>query len=128
MSKQSALSTCIYTIVHSARLNKVYSQGGSDEFAEKKVWATAKKLLAQARREEKDLLIFFAPAEDTGELIYRAKLEAVKIDANSTTYSFSGLTPYDETKTSLVVVSTGKPLHADFIRPYAICKTPEDLL
>ncbi len=128
MSKRPALDTCIYTIVHTDKLDEVYRQGGSGKFTEKKEWPTAKKLLVQAQREGKKLLIFFAPAEATAELIYYAKLEAIDIDTNGTTYEFSELTPYDEPKTSLVVVSTDKPLHVDFIRPYAICKTPEQRL
>lgn len=128
MSKQSASDTCIYTIVHTDKLHSVYRQGSSGKFTEKKRWSTAKTLLIQAQRHGKKLLVFFAPAEATDKLIYYAKLESIDIDTNGTTYKLSELTPYDEPKTSLNVVSTGKPLHVDFIRPYAICKTPEKLL
>lgn len=120
--------SCIYTIAQSEKPHGIYKRGGKGTLTEKKEWPTAKKLLDEATKEEKKLLVFFAPAEDTRELIYYATLETIDFDGDGTTYAFQELTPYQKLKTSLVVVSTRKPLDADFIRPYAICKTPSELL
>ena len=131
MLDEFVVDTCIYTIVHTETLDKMYREGGQGEIVERKPWVSAQRLLTTAKKQNKTLLVLFAPAEATSQLIYFAKLEDVKIGKDkSTKYRFSGLTPFKKPrplKSSLIVVSTERPLDPYFIRPYAICRTPEFL-
>ena len=83
-----------------------------------------------------NMLIIFAAAEKTSNLIYYANLEAIKIDkedSNSsvTTFRISELKPFKNPKpkkTSLIVRSTGRAIPEGHIGPYVICKTPRSLI
>lgn len=132
MTRKAVLDTCVYTIVHSNQLDDTYNKGGKGKFTEGKQWPTAKKLLLQAQRNNMDMLVIFAPAEATNNLVYHAKLTSITInEEKQTTYTFEDLTPFKKPlpqKMSLILASTGKQLHIDFIRPYALCKTPDTLM
>ena len=136
MNKKSILPICIYTIVHTDRLDDLYQKGGKGEISENKNWATAKKLLKGAQGDDVRMLVIFASAEHTNELIYYADLEDVAIekkDSNRavTTFQISKLVPFEDPKphkTSLTVKSTGRDIPENHIRPYVICHTPESLM
>jgi hypothetical protein len=118
---------CIYTIRHSDELLAAYSQGGSSTWTENKRWTQAQRLLEEGQG---DVPIVFAPAEGTRRLFAWALLDRVKA-RSSTEYSFSAMRFFPEgrrpLKTSLHKAHGGQPLSADFIRPYAICITPDYL-
>lgn len=132
MSKKPVSPVCVYTIVHTDRLENLFLNGRHGEIAENRNWATANRLLQEAQRNNMRMLVIFAAAEHTGDLIYYANLEAIKIhkkDSSSavTTFRVSDLTPFEDPKpkkTSLIVKSTDRAIPDGHIRPYVICKTP----
>lgn len=73
--------------------------------------------------------VVFAPAEHTSHLFAWAVLEEVTLrdEKPRTRYRFSGLQLLKErpAKTTLRKASDGTAIAAGFIRPYAICQTPQ---
>lgn len=107
MESGPSLSTyCVYTMRHTDCLVNALQEGGVGTVTENKRWVRGEELFRQARRNDERMPVLFAPAERDGGLIYYAFLDTVCVeDADSkTTYSFSGLTPFDEErpKSSLV--------------------------
>lgn len=117
---------CIYTIVESRKLDEIHKNGGTAKLPEGKPWTNAKQLLAQARRDGLWMPVIFAAAENTENLIYYAEITKIALRHSATTYFFTNLTPIDGSfpKTLLTLKSTGKRIHQNFIKPYAICHTP----
>ncbi len=137
MTEPSIYDFCIYTIAHTDKLNDIFERkNGKGRLIERKKWATAQRLLSDSKRNHKQMYVVFASAEQTEDLIYWAKLEDIKIEADgnndlATTYRFSGLTPFSTPlpkKSFLVLKSNGRSISTGFIRPYAICRTPSFLL
>lgn len=134
MKTNTNFGICVYTIVHSNKLDCLYKEGGSIELLENKAWATASNLLVEAKKQGMTLKIVFAAAEDTSDLIYHGDLDDINInrkDPNSvfTSYRVSNLFPFSDPKpkkVSLIINSTGKPISGGHIRPYVICNTPEE--
>lgn len=120
---------CIYTIKHSDDLRTTLASGGGGTYTERKKWARGKRLLDEARRTGKRLPIIFAAAEGTFDLFAWAILDEVVPDL-ITSYTFSELRLFDPQpqKSTLKKASNGEPLAEWFIRPYAICQTPDYLL
>jgi hypothetical protein len=89
----------------------------------------ARQLLDAAKRAGKRLPVIFAPAEGTLLLFAWALLDEVAPD-ETTSYTFSELRLFDPQphKSTLRKASDGEPLDEWFIRPYAICQTPEYLV
>jgi hypothetical protein len=117
---------CIYTIKHSDDLVK----GRSGTFHENRAWVTGKRFLEEAKRSKKILPIVFAPAEWTVYLHGWAVLRKVVITPNGTDYTFEKLRLFKEPrplKTDLMRWKDRGSLHENFIRPYAICRTPDFL-
>jgi hypothetical protein len=114
---------------HTDKLEEAYEKKHErDTVTENKRWVEGERLFRGFQRNNEQMPILFTAAEKEGGLIYYALLDAVKVDndASTTTYTFSGLTPLDEErpKSSLVKKSDNKPLSDNYIRPYAICFTP----
>jgi hypothetical protein len=136
MRKKPVSPVCIYTIVHTNKLERFFRQERRGEIAENKKWATANRLLQEARHNKMRMLVIFAAAERTRDLIYYATLEAIRIRNKDsgravTTFRFSNLTAFEDPKpkkTSLIVKSTGRAIPDGHIRPYVICKTPKSLV
>lgn len=120
---------CIYTIKHSDDLRATLANGGRDTYRERKKWVRAKQLLDEAKRAGKRLPVIFAPAEGTFHLFAWALLDEVLPDETSS-YTFSELQLFDPQphKSTLRKASDGEPLDEWFIRPYAICQTPNYLI
>jgi hypothetical protein len=120
---------CIYTIKHSDHLSASFAKGGRDKYTERKTWARAKQLLDEAKRAGKRLPVIFSPAEETTNLVAWALLDEV-VPGETSEYTFSELRPIDppRDKSTLKKASDGKPLDERFIRPYAICHTPDYLM
>lgn len=136
MNKKPVAPICVYTIVHTNKLDELYQKEGKGEISENKNWATANRLLQEAQRNHLKMLVIFAAAEHTSNLIYYANLEAVKINKKDsshavTTFRISDLTRFKDPKpkkTSLIVKSTGRGIPDGHIRPYIICQTPKLLM
>ena len=131
MNEKDTISEfCIYTMRKSDNLQYNYLGDGTGKFSEKKIWRTGYALFQKAREENKKMPIFFSAAEKDSGLIYYAILESIEIGDSVTTYSFSNLNKIDEPKplSSLKLQSSQNPLSDNYIRPYAICYTPDYLI
>lgn len=119
---------CVYTIRHQHDLDEAYRDGGSGEFAEKKVWRTGHRLFLEAQRNGQRMPVIFASADVTDKLRYHALLSNMELDETNytTTYEFTDLAPVkgDLPLSTLRLRSTNRPLSDNYIRPYAICHTP----
>ncbi|MBN2487471.1 MAG: hypothetical protein JXA98_00415 [Methanosarcinaceae archaeon] len=116
-------------------LNFVFMNGGTGTFSEKKKWKTGYSLFLEAKENKTRMPIIFSAADENNELIYFAFLESIYIEEKKTnvfetTYSLSDLTEMKVAKSlsSLVLRSSSKPLSDNYIRPYAICHTPDFLV
>ena len=121
---------CVYTIKHSDDLRASCAKGGADTYVERKKWSKAKDLLRKAQEEGKCLPIVFAPAEATRNLLAWATLEKIEIVDDTTRFSFTGLKLFARRplKTTLRKADDGSPIAEWYVRPYAICRTPANLL
>ena len=110
-------------------LDYIFNNGGRGEFSEKKTWRTGKHLLEEALSKDKRMPILFSSAEEKSAIVFFGVLESIEIDSSSknTNYSFSNLKriPNPKPLSSLTLRSTDEPLSNKYIRPYAVCKTPE---
>ena len=120
---------CIYTIKHSDDLRATLASGGRDTYTERKKWVRARQLLDEAKQAAERLPILFAPAEGTRHLFAWALLEEV-IPDDTSSYTFSELRLFNRQplKSTLRKASDGQPLDESFIRPYAVCHTPDYLV
>ena len=135
MLSTNLMKYCVYTIKHSDDLAKAVEKGGKGKYTESKPWRMAEKLFAQAKKEGFILPVIFAFAERTRKVRCWARITDIKIAQATdgtvkTTYSFDKLTVFPDKryKKNLVLKSTGKNISSNYIRPYAICVTPEYIL
>ena len=119
---------CIYTILHIDKLVAFDRQGGYGTAHEAREWVTGRKLFLAARAAGRTMPILFADAADCSRILYRAELVAVEVE-QGTRYAFQNLRPLEghHTPQELRLLETGAHIAPDFIRPYAICRTPEFL-
>lgn len=123
---------CIYTIKHSGDLERAFNNGGAGKFTEGTNWRSGIELLNDGKEMNMTVPVIFSAAEATRKLLYWGILTDVRIENISehkytTTYMFKNLTAIKgrKSKTDLVLRSTGKKVDDNFIKPYAICRTPE---
>ncbi len=121
---------CVYTISHRDKLSAALAEGGSVTFRESRRWTTAAKKLQAAIDAGEALSIVFADAANCSALLYWARLREVALVDGGTRYTVEQLAPLDgrHSPQDLQLASTGRHIAPDFIRPYAICKTPEFLV
>lgn len=125
--------SCIYTIRHSDELANVYASGGKGEFIENKPWTTGKGFLIDAHAKGRPLALVFGPAEAVIGLIYAAVITRIEIRESGfgvqTLCQYEHLTRIEPPLPlgRLWVINTQQPLDENFIRPYALCRTPEFL-
>jgi hypothetical protein len=121
--------TSIYVNRASETLKKFEGKKRSSSLSEGKAWVTGKKIFEEARDSGHDVALIFAQYR---ELDYWAIATAIEIQGDgSTDYSFSNLQPIPNSahkRSDLTVKSTGKRMSNNFIRSYAIVKTPQFLL
>jgi hypothetical protein len=103
--------------------------GASCTWDEQRSWVTAKQLLEEAWTNGEDVAIVFAEADKTADLVAWAILTGVELTPQGTRYSFVGLKALPEPRPckSTLRKRGGAPHSDDFIRPYAICLTPDFL-
>jgi hypothetical protein len=116
---------CVYTIRHSDRIAPFSrSEGPHTINTKRKRWISTKRLIADARKQGKTVLVLFAPAEDTKVVVARADLVSVRVGTINS-FNFTNLRYLRQplNKTALIKRS-GTKLRRAFIREYAICRTP----
>jgi len=118
--------SAIYVNASSERL-RAASRGGepSSVITEKKRWVTGYKLFLQARDRGEELPLIFAQYTP---LTFWAVARDITVGESTTDYQFAHLTALQRRRRSdLIVASTGAPLPDEFIRSYAIIRTPDFL-
>lgn len=133
MGSKGFYEYCVYTIRDSSVLEKSLLTTKNGTLLENSKWIEAAKMLEKANTNDQEFIIIFAPAEATGYLHSWAILTDIKIDADNlkTQYTFKNLTKiidYSVEKRELILKNTGKNIHENYIRPYALCKTPYDII
>jgi hypothetical protein len=125
----------IYSMRHSSTLKEAAERGGTSDFDEGRRWVLGRKLLLAARDAEEALPIIFASAEITDRLLYWGIVTGIWTAEDEETrpgtrYSVARLrrVPGELPLSYLRLRSSGKQLSANFIRPYAICHTPDFIL
>jgi hypothetical protein len=116
---------CVYTIRHSNVIKEFsLSEGPHAIYTKKKPWTGAKQMISDARRQGNVVPLLFAPAEDTTNVVACADLLSVKTGrTNSCTFeNVRNLTP--PLKKTQLKKRNGQRIDINFIRDYAICKTP----
>lgn len=119
----------IYTILHVDKLQAAEAHGRRGTFTEGRCWTTGVTLLRKAHRAAVELPILFADAAQCSRLIYTAVLTDIVLGDNETTYSFERLRRLrgNRRPQDLVLMGTGRHIAPHYIRPYAICETPQFL-
>lgn len=119
---------CVYTIVD---LNVIDQSIENDDllgtFIEKKSWRKAIELGQQAVDENKYFLLLLANASYIDGVCAAAIIEGIEIlDNGGTKISFSCAQYLKDIQplSKLHLLSSGKPLSDWYIRPYALCQTP----
>ena len=118
--------SCVYTIAHLEKLERIAASGGIGVLTEGKQWTSASRLLGEARDAGTDLPVVFADATDCTRLLYWAVLTRIQVASDATRYSFERLQPLrgHHAPQELLLLSTGRRIAAHYIRPYALCQTP----
>jgi hypothetical protein len=125
-------SYCIYTIRHSDALRRQAEEGGSHTLTAGKAWTTGSLLWTEAKRSAERLPLVLPGADVETGLIYWACVDEITVDAElaSTTCCYSDLRPIVPAKprSALRLRASGGQLSEDYIRPYALCRTPDFLV
>lgn len=120
---------CIYTILHTKRLAEAAQHGGPATFQESRPWPTGRELWEQAQAEGIDFPILLGDATDCSKLVAWGLLTNIEIQGEETTYTVDRVLPLAgiHSPQDLILRSTREHIAPDFIRPYAICFTPDFL-
>ena len=119
---------CAYTIRHSRALEEFNRSAGPHPIPTKqKAWTTVARLVAEARGKGKVVPVLFSTAEGTLNVVACADLVSVETGRHNA-FQFTNFKFLDPPilKTHLKL-RDGRGLSPDFIRDYAICRTPADL-
>ena len=117
----------IYTIRHRDALASDFGSGAQGVLQERKRWVTGERLLSEARRTGETLPLILADAADSTPLLYWAVVEDITYDedAGVTTCRYANMRRVEgDRPLSALTLRNGRSLSDDYIRPYAICKTP----
>jgi hypothetical protein len=120
---------CVYTIVSRDKLDPVALEQSRLVSSEARVWKTASVMLMEATAAGQSVPLLLADAKDCSRLLYWGLLEAVKVGPARTEYTVDRLRslPGRHSPQELILQKTRKYIAPGFIRPYAICVTPEFL-
>lgn len=126
MKNKDFFPFCIYTLKKTSELEKALKNNTFIQFTESKRWVTGSAYAQDAMKNDQDLLILFAPAGELAGPRYAAVIHSIEVgDESGTKYTFRDLVKLPrEIKKSELKLKNGNPLSEDFIRPYALCRTP----
>jgi uncharacterized protein YeaO (DUF488 family) len=118
----------VYTIKHRDDLRHRAAIGGAHTFDERKRWTTAEQLWRRAESIGRDMPVLFGDAARCSDLIYWGILTEVAVSQRGTRFSVDRLRPLRNRRTQDVrLASTRRRIARGFIRPYALCLTPQFL-
>lgn len=118
--------SCVYTIALPQRL--VEASRDKTPLAEAKRWAGARAMLQDARDSQRDLAILFADSRDCSKLIAWSVLRSVDVSPTGTQYAIGSLLAVPRKRPQdLTRLATGAKIASGFIKPYALCRTPNFL-
>ena len=120
---------CVYTIVSRDVLDTVAMERRPLIQKERKVWTKAVAYLKEASDEDCYVPVILGDAKDCSKLLYWGLLMRAEINESTTEYEVDRLRPIRDSHApqELVLVSSGENIAPGFIRPYALCHTPEFL-
>jgi hypothetical protein len=125
MARRVISEFSIYTIAHPSALADAVVMSQSTLFEEKKAWTTGCVLWNEAEAAGTAMPILFGDATDCSRLVYWGILANVVVENNTTQYSVERLREIKgRCPQELELRTTGKRIAPNFIRPYAICRTP----
>jgi hypothetical protein len=129
MPSRQLFEFSVYTIVHKNKLDEAVRSGGNITVREEKAWTTGYDLLSKAKAAGAEMPVVFADATDCSRLLYWGILTEVVIEDQTTKYSVKQMQEINGSHSpqKLLLKSTGKQIAPNFIRPYAICRTPSFL-
>lgn len=119
---------CVYTIVNADVIKNAENNDSEGYFTEGKSWAKALELFKQAELEDKLFLLLLADATHIRGVEWIAQIVGIDILPDGTTkISFVGLHPLEEIwpRSDLQLLSTREAMSNSYIRPYALCLTPD---
>lgn len=118
----------VYTIVDGKRLDRDAKTGGAVEYQDSRRWTTADRLWREAINDGKSMPVVLGDATDCSRLRYWGLLTRIDIKGSVTSFTVDSLRELGKHKTQeLVLRSTRNQIAPNFIRPYAICVTPQFL-
>jgi hypothetical protein len=117
----------IYSIAQGTLLARSAETSGSGTLTEGRAWITGQRHLRAAQRENLELALLLGDATDCSRILYRATIQDITVEGDETRIKYSDLRALKgrHTPQDLVLASTGRNIAPDFIRPYAICRTPQ---
>jgi hypothetical protein len=117
---------CVYTIAIPERL--LEASKSQMPLHERKRWVGAAEHLRNAKNAGRELPIVFADARDCSKLIAWSVLRSVAVGPKETHYTIGQLwAVHRSSPQDLRLLSSKKHIAEGFIRPYALCQTPDFL-
>jgi hypothetical protein len=126
---QGLFKFCVSTIIDKKEIRRFLAQGNG-HFTENKAWKMAKTLFLESQQIGTRMpLILSDAAHDSEKLLCWATLLKIELDGDKTMVEFDAVKtiPGKRGRTDLTLRSTGRPIAPMFIKPYAICVTPDFL-
>jgi uncharacterized protein YeaO (DUF488 family) len=119
-------STSIYTIRKPSELQTDFVEQELGFGEEGRPWTSAKAILIEAESQFQRVPIIFGDATDCSKLIYWGYLDGITMEEGRTTYYYSMLKRIKgkHSPQELELVNTGEAIAENFIRPYALVRTP----
>jgi hypothetical protein len=131
MNKQRISRYCIYTIRDRKELESLAKAGGEWTLREGKPWIGGRFLLDQARLANEAMPVLLADACDCSKIIFWGFLTSIDIleTRPRTFFTLDRLRRVlrSHAPQELTLKRTGKKIAPNFIKPYAICLTPQFL-
>lgn len=121
---------CVYTIVQGDKLETKTPQGGKVTFIESKKWVTGFRLWQQAMAADACFPLLLGNATDCSRLEYWGLLTKIVLTDAGTSYTVDDVREFtvSHKPQELTLRSSGKCIAPGFIKPYAICLTPDFLV
>jgi hypothetical protein len=124
---QALAEDCVYTIVHLNELTDAHRKGQAATFNQARRWVTGLALWQRAKKAGKGMPVLLGDSTDCSQLLFWGLLTSLAVDDDKTTFTVDRVRqlPPGHTPQKLVLRSSGNHIAPNFIRPYAICRTPE---